>query len=1043
NAPVTATITATPAFTNGGLTCTGSPVSFDITVNPVPTVNPTASQVLCHLAGTAAVNFTGFVTGTVYNWANSNPSIGLAASGSGDIPSFPATNATNAPVSATITVTPSFTNAGLTCSGNPASFTITVNPIPTVNVQAGQVLCHSANTAAVNFTGNVAGTVYNWVNTNASIGLAAAGTGNIPSFTVTNSTPAPVTATITITPAFTNGGTTCSGTPASFDITVNPIPTVSSVANQVLCNQAGTSTVNFSGNVPGTIYNWVNSNTTIGLGAGGTGDISSFTATNATNSPVTSTVTITPTFTNAGLTCTGSSTTFSITVNPTPTVNAVANQALCHQFSTTAINFSGFVPGTVYSWVNSNTTIGLAASGTGNIASFAATNSSASPVTATITVTPSFTNAGVVCTGLASTFTITVNPLPVPSISGPAAVCLNLPATYSTEDFQFSYLWNVVSGGVISSGQSTRQVDVLWNTIGTHTITVNYTDQHGCTAVLPTSRQIVVNSLPSPTITGATTVCAGDTKTYQTQAGAQSYSWTLPASGIVIVSGGQANDDQVTIKWNVAGVYNISVNYIIGTGCTAPAPTNYGVTVNALPAPQITGSSPVCALSTHNYVLTPVVGGHLYSWTVSGGTIIAGQSASTVQVSWGGPPAGSLNLTETIGYPGISCSAPAATFPVVLNPWPDAAGSITGQNSVCKTSTYTYAVPSIANATSYQWLYGGSGVTITNNGNSTISVTFSATATSGALTVKGVNDCGNGLVSPPLNIAVHNLPEVTFVPCFDIFTTSFAKKIILRGGTPYLAGQGVYAGNRVSLNPLTGFYEFDPSGASAGSYFITYTFTNTFGCLASAPSVTITVQNNPFSCGGNVTDVRDGKIYKTAYLSGRCWMTENLAYGTSLVSPGTPQTDNCIPEKYCAPTDAACSKYGGMYQWDEVMDYAVDPGSKGICPPEWHVPTEVEWQSLIDNLVTGIGFPASNAIAGSTLKDLLITDGFHGITPGFNYNDNYWAFTSGTLTGTLFWTSSVNGASQAISRGLNIFNPSIAHYAGSRGNALSLRCIKD
>ena len=41
-----------------------------------------------------------------YNWTNSDPSIGLAAGGMGNIASFTATNATNAPVVATVTVTP-------------------------------------------------------------------------------------------------------------------------------------------------------------------------------------------------------------------------------------------------------------------------------------------------------------------------------------------------------------------------------------------------------------------------------------------------------------------------------------------------------------------------------------------------------------------------------------------------------------------------------------------------------------------------------------------------------------------------------------------------------------------------------------------------------------------------------------------------------------------------------------------------------------------------------------------------------------------------
>jgi hypothetical protein len=118
-----------------------------------------------------------------------------------------------------------FTNAGITCTGTPRTFTITVNPIPTVNSVASFPVCHNS-VAAVTFSGATTGTVYNWTNNNTAIGLAASGTGNL-NFTAQNTTSAPRVATITVTPVFTNGGTACTGTPISFTITVNPLPVVS------------------------------------------------------------------------------------------------------------------------------------------------------------------------------------------------------------------------------------------------------------------------------------------------------------------------------------------------------------------------------------------------------------------------------------------------------------------------------------------------------------------------------------------------------------------------------------------------------------------------------------------------------------------------------------------------------------------------------------------------------------------------------------------------------------------------------------------------
>ena len=97
---------------------------------------------------------------------------------------------------------------GKTCDGPTKTFTITVNPTAEVNQPVSEVVCNGDNTTTVTFatvsTGGV--TTYTWTNSDISIGLAASGTGNIPSFVATNPGTAPVVATIIVTPHFTNGG---------------------------------------------------------------------------------------------------------------------------------------------------------------------------------------------------------------------------------------------------------------------------------------------------------------------------------------------------------------------------------------------------------------------------------------------------------------------------------------------------------------------------------------------------------------------------------------------------------------------------------------------------------------------------------------------------------------------------------------------------------------------------------------------------------------------------------------------------------------------
>src|SRR4029077_2372871 len=97
-----------------------------------------------------------------------------------------------------------------------------------------------------------------------------------------------------------------------------------------------------------------------------------------------------------------------VTVIPTPTANAIGNQTVCNATNTTTVQFTGTA--TSFSWTNDNISIGLVASGTGDIASFTATNSGTSPVTATITVMPHYTINSVTCDGASTTFTIIVYP---------------------------------------------------------------------------------------------------------------------------------------------------------------------------------------------------------------------------------------------------------------------------------------------------------------------------------------------------------------------------------------------------------------------------------------------------------------------------------------------------------------------------------------------------------------------------------------------------------------------------------------------------------
>ncbi len=315
-------------------------------------------------------------------------------------------------------MTPHFENGSVTCDGPPKTYTITVNPAAEVNQPSAQVVCNGSASAVVNFTTpNTGGTVtYTWTNDQPSIGLPAIGTGDIGAFIAINVGTSAVVSTIVVTPHFENGPVVCSGTPKIFTVTVNPTAIVIQPSDQVVCHEGSTEEVIFetinSGGL--TTYTWTNDQPSIGLPVSGSGNVPSFVALNPGNSPVVATIVATPNFENGSVNCDGPVKVFTITVNPTAQIDLPDNQVVCNDAPTLPIIFTTTNSGgvTTYTWTNDQPSIGLAASGSGDIPVFIVTNPDNFPVTATIVVTPHFTFDGLTCDGLSKTFSIIVDPTP-------------------------------------------------------------------------------------------------------------------------------------------------------------------------------------------------------------------------------------------------------------------------------------------------------------------------------------------------------------------------------------------------------------------------------------------------------------------------------------------------------------------------------------------------------------------------------------------------------------------------------------------------------
>jgi uncharacterized protein (TIGR02145 family)/prepilin-type N-terminal cleavage/methylation domain-containing protein len=76
------------------------------------------------------------------------------------------------------------------------------------------------------------------------------------------------------------------------------------------------------------------------------------------------------------------------------------------------------------------------------------------------------------------------------------------------------------------------------------------------------------------------------------------------------------------------------------------------------------------------------------------------------------------------------------------------------------------------------------------------------------------------------------------------------------------------------------------------------------------------------------------------------WAKANLNVGTRIAG-ATAQTNNSILEKWCySNNESNCTTYGGLYLWDEAMQYVTTEGAQGICPTGSHIPSDNDWKIL-------------------------------------------------------------------------------------------------
>jgi len=182
--------------------------------------------------------------------------------------------------------------------------------------------------------------------------------------------------------------------------------------------------------------------------------------------------------------------------------------------------------------------------------------------------------------------------------------------------------------------------------------------------------------------------------------------------------------------------------------------------------------------------------------------------------------------------------------------------------------------------------------------------------------------------------------------------------------------------------------------------------------------------------------------YRTVKIGDQCWLRDNLNVGT-MITGTTNQTNNSVVEKNCLSDSLAnCDTSGGLYQWNEAMQYSMTESAQGICPTGWHIPTDAE-QNTLDQYLTDPGQTCDagrNGTGCANAGTKLLAGGtshFEGLIAGYRE-------TNGTTAGGwgLFWSSTISGQN-AWDRYLSPSSVPVGRQTQIQARGFSVRCLRN
>jgi len=192
---------------------------------------------------------------------------------------------------------------------------------------------------------------------------------------------------------------------------------------------------------------------------------------------------------------------------------------------------------------------------------------------------------------------------------------------------------------------------------------------------------------------------------------------------------------------------------------------------------------------------------------------------------------------------------------------------------------------------------------------------------------------------------------------------------------------------------------------------------------------------------------KDGDTYKRVKIGNQEWMSENLNVSTFRSGDiiYEAKTNEEWEKARAEGKPAWCyydskpdngKKYGKLYNWYAVNDI------KGLAPEGWHIPSDEEWNKLVEYLGTSdAGIKIKGTSGWNNNGNGTNECGFNGLPGGYRYSSD------GTFNNIgdygYWWSSTENLSNNAWYRVVNCFDGYIGRYPGNKRTGFSVRCIKD